>query len=118
MTSIYACINQGILYITQGCDYQDTVSLTQLDGSPYDLTGCTATGLVRDLTGGLAATFTCSIPNPTAGDIDIDFLAAQTALLTVASSVSNVWGIRITDPSGRRLPELQGGIMVTAGVVQ
>lgn len=119
MGAIYNCISQGVIQIIRGCDYDDVVSLSNLDGTPLDLTGYTATSQLRTYTGALAGNFECTISDPASGQIAVHMPAATTAGLSPSTPIApHVWGVRLTAGDSSVLPELQGGCLVVAGVVQ
>lgn len=119
MPAIYNCINQGVIQIIKGCDYHDTILLTNQDGTPTDLTGQTATSQLRTYAGALAGSFTCEIPEPLTGQIERHMHAAITATLSASTSMApHVHGTRLTGLDGSVQPELQGGALVVPGVVQ
>lgn len=118
MNNPYKCLNQAVIPITQGSDYNDTVQVNQANGTPVDLTGYTVRSQLRSVTGSLAATFTCTITSPATGVIARKLTAIVTTALTVTSGAGYVWGVELTAPDGSVIPEIQGGALVIAEVVK
>jgi hypothetical protein len=92
--------------------------VNQIGGAPLNLTGYAARGQVRDMNGGLVASFACTIPDPLTGVVARTIPAAETALLTPGTNIQHVWGLELTAPSGSVLPEIQGGVMISPEVVK
>jgi hypothetical protein len=113
----YSCLAQGIIPITQGSDYQDTVQINQDNGTPMDLTGYTVRSQLRRANGDLAATFACSVPTPTSGSISRSLTAVQTAALVPTATITYAWGVELVSANGFVM-EIQGGARVTAEVVK
>lgn len=114
----YTCYRQNIITVAQGSTYTDTVTLTQSNGSPLNLTGYTVRSQIRDAAGVLVGTFTCTVTDPTTGVIARSMAKTITAALVPSATIKHAWGIELTQPSGAVLPEIQGGVIVTPEVVQ
>jgi hypothetical protein len=105
----------NLITISQGSDCTGTLTLKQPDWTPIDLTGYSARGQVRDMSGALVASMVCTI---SASVVSWAISNAETAALIPAASPSYVWGIELTAPSGQILPEIQGTAQVTVEVVK
>lgn len=116
--SPYACTNRWVISITKGSTYKDYVTILDVDGNVFDLTGLTVNSQIRTLSGVLAGTFTCIVSNPTSGGINRILDKNTTELLTPALDVRHVWGIEVTALDGTVYPEIQGGVIVLDEVVK
>jgi hypothetical protein len=78
--------------IEQGATFLRTLTLKNSDDTPFDLTGYTARGQIRrnHRSGNVAASFTCTITDPTAGEIQIKLTAATTADLPIYDHVYDI----------------------------
>jgi hypothetical protein len=107
--------------IDAGSDYLLQVLDQNPDGTPVDLTGCTARMQLRrhagaatadlDLTSSPAAGITITAEE---GQIDVRITAAQTANL----SWSYVYALEVTGPGGYKDRLLQGLLVVAAGIIR
>lgn len=69
--------------IVQGNDYLHSVTLTSDGTTAVNITGRTYTAQVRDSTGTLILTLTCTVPTGTDGIVTISATDTLTAALTV-----------------------------------
>jgi len=103
------------LQLYQGDDFIATVTVSNADGSPADLTGCTAKAQIRkdvaDKQPSVATEFTTSVQSPV---INISLTHEQTLQL----NGDYVWDLQITDGSGAITTILAGGISVTQEVTR
>ena len=109
----------NVITISQGSTYNDTVTVSQSNGNPVDLTGYTVSSQLRTEDGVQVATFICTVATPASGVIARELTAEATAALTPTKKLipKHVWGVELTTPSGDVLPEIQGGALVDIEVV-
>jgi len=105
------------LQIDQGSDFTYDLSVTDTDGSPYDLTGFT---MVAKMAQGYSTTYprttlTCTVTEPTDGVITVSLIAEQTKALTAGRWVFDVVATH-ADSTVTRL--LEGIAIVTPSVVR
>lgn len=114
--SLYTCLSKNVIEMTKGSTFNDSVIISNPDGSPFNLTGCTVISQLRDYKmGSLIGTFTCTFGTPLTGLISRSLSAAVTSSLNTANSY--VWGLKVTKPDTSVLPEIQGGIRLINNVV-
>ncbi len=111
----------GTLNITvnQGGTFGPLVlTLKDSDGNAVNLTGYTASAQYRKTydSSEVLATFTCSIPSPTSGQITISLTDETTAALTAPAQ--GVWDLFITDASGASYRILAGTVTVLPRVTR
>lgn len=109
-------IQSNIVTIYQGADYSETVTIVDdaTGAAIPNFAAATVVSKLRDLSGNLAASFTCTVTGPTTFTRTLN--ETQTAALTSGTAVNHVWGIKITLADGTDLPEFQGGGFVMAAV--
>lgn len=99
------------LLVEQGATLTATLTVTNSDGTPFNLTGYTAAGKIRagytDDTALVSLTF--AIPSPATGVITLSLTAAQTAALPVTRGV---YDVTITSGS-TALRILQGSVTIS-----
>lgn len=117
MSELSKIILLNVIPMYKGSTYTDTVTLTQDDGSPMDLSGYTVRSQLKTKLGEPAASFVCSIPDPLTGVIVRVMSEDDTRLLTPSDKPSYVWGVELTDFYGNVSPEIQGGATVKPEVV-
>lgn len=109
------------LLIRQGADFGPvTATLTDPDGSPCDLTGCTFRGHIRRtrLSAELVAAFAFEIAaDPTTGVVAWGLDNATTAAIEAGETTRDrasryVYDIEMEDASGRVTPVLYGDVIV------
>lgn len=78
------------MQIFQGSYFQRIITYT-VDNLPFNLTGYTARGQIRaSPNSAVLLSFTCTIPNPTDGKINIEILATASAGVTLPSGVYDI----------------------------
>lgn len=120
MTTLGTKGEQLDILIRQGATFGlYTMTLTNPDTSPVNLTGCTIRAQVRKTYDAvdIAATFTCTVTTPASGIFTFEIPAAQTTLLTCGASETDeasqyVWDMEMVDSSGRVIPLLYGNAAV------
>ena len=114
----YICKQKNIIEVSTGGGFSATIEVADpATGEPLDLAGYEIIGQIRTLAGELAATFDITPPNPETGKRSMELPDSEAGQLTPYRDVQHVYGLRLTAPDGTRLPEIQGGVMVTLGVV-
>ena len=80
------------LFIEQGSDYVTTITLDDIDGIAFDLTGYTGKSQIRKsyYSANATAEFTITINNPTDGIIGINLNSANTANIAPGRYVYDV----------------------------
>ena len=85
------------------------------NGAPYDLTSYTIQSFVKaDFTSSVAATFSCTSPDPTNGVINIALTSQSSALLTGSCYF---YDLRITSGSTALYP-LEGKVVVSPSITK
>lgn len=114
----YSCVEDNVIEITRKSSFTLELIFENPDGTPLDLTGATAAAEIRSIaTGALQASFSSSILAPTTGIVKLVLEDEDTASLTAAQTIENVWGCMVSMPDGSVLPEIQGGVMIYQNVV-
>ena len=80
------------LFIEQGSDYITTITLDDVDGMPYDLSGFTAKSQIRKsyYSSNATAEFTITITDPVTGVIGLNLDSANTANIAAGRYVYDV----------------------------
>ena len=89
--------------------------------TPFNLTGCTIKAQLRDevINNTIAATFTCTSPNPTDGQISCVLTSVQTASLVFRGAFKNyVFDVEIIDIDGKVETIIQVNLVVRKGVTR
>lgn len=99
------------LFIEQGADYNITITIDDVDGLPFDLTGYTSKSQIRKsyYSANAAGQFTITIPTPTNGGIVLALPAANTANIAAGRYV---YDILIKDSSNNTTRVLEGIVNV------
>lgn len=109
------------LKIEQGATFEKTLNWKNPDGTPVDLTGCTARMHVRTKIGAPDKLLDLTTANGgivlggTAGTVQIVLTAAQTEALTWTTAVYDL-EVEFSNGFVRRL--IQGGVSVSPGVTR
>ena len=93
------------LFLEQGTTFTTTITLDDVDGVPYDLTGMAAKGQIRRsyYSANATATFIVNIPTPSEGGIILNLAANTTANIAAGryvydvEIVSNVETLRVLE---------------------
>jgi hypothetical protein len=95
------------LFIEQGTDYNTTITLDDVDGNPFNLTGYTGKSQVRKsyYSTNATAQFVISIPTPNNGGISLSLSSANTANI---SAGRYVYDVMIKDSSNNVTRVLEG----------
>lgn len=110
------------LLIQKGADYSVTVTLSNPDGTPMDLTGSTVIAQMRKRSDtDLVAAFTVVISNPTGGVFVFGLTHEQTTALVCGESLNEpksqyVWGMKLQDVIGGITPLFYGVVSVAREV--
>jgi hypothetical protein len=103
--------------IDQGTTFSSVVTVTGANGLVFDLTGYTAKGQIRKSYASTTSTaFTCTIPNPETGNINISLTATQTAALKAGRYLYDL-GVTRTE-NGKVLRVVEGQIDVNPRVTR
>lgn len=106
MPIIYADVVQNIqstykdIVIDQGSTFLDTITLKNVDDTPFDLTNYSVRGQLRkSYASSTAVNFTCQVTNATGGVFTMALTAAQTASLVTQNYMTTlfVYDIEIYD---------------------
>jgi hypothetical protein len=101
------------LQIRQGMDVENTLTLTNPDGTPLDLTGCTLTAKMRRTPTSTAVVFDTAITDAANGVARLDLTAEQTADLAPPAWS---WDLKLTDAAGKVRPLAYGHVVVVLEV--
>ena len=116
-----AALNEINDTITQGDSFVLSITYTDSNNNPIDLTGYTANMEVRDKPGGkiLCASATIgngiTIPNPALGVIEVNIPPSMTNNFVIPRSA---YQIQVTSNNGTATTIASGWFIVTAGVIQ
>ena len=80
------------LFLEQGSDYSTSITLTDVNGDPYDLTNYTAKSQVKKsyYSSNTKANFVITISDPTSGVVSISLDSANTANIAAGRYVYDV----------------------------
>lgn len=113
------------LKIRQGCTFRRTITYKVKDGAAIDITGATVRAKLRKtrLSSTVAATFTCTITNATAGQFEILLTDEQTAAITAGEKPTELtsryqWDCEIEWPNGDVTPIAFGSVNVLTEVTK
>ena len=103
------------IVIDQGADFNQTYNLENSANAPLDLTGYTATSVLKKHPQSLldTATFTCSFPNRTQGQLKISLGSTITPTLKPGRYS---YDVLLKDSSNLKSRIVEGSALVTAGV--
>lgn len=106
------------LVIDQGSDFIRTLDVAEDDGTATNLTGYSARAQIRKSKSSesVSASFTCTIPSPTAGRIVMELAAATSAALNSGRYYYDLEIFTSGDANVTRL--LQGEITLTQEVTR
>lgn len=105
------------LSIDQGTDFASAVSVTDSTGRVFDLTGYVATGQIRKSYSSLhAISFTCAIPSPTTGVIQLTLSSAVTGSMRAGRYLYDI-DITLTS-NGAVTRVVQGQVEINPGVTR
>lgn len=98
------------LFIEQGADYTTTITLDDVDGTAFDLTGYTSKSQIRKsyYSANTTAQFTITIPTPNNGGIVLALSSANTANI---SAGRYVYDVLIKDTSANTVTRVLEGIV-------
>ena len=100
----------GAYRVEQGATHMFTVTITNEDGSVYDLTGATAAAQIRETKASTSASdYTCTIDTAT-GVITCTMASTITDDITFTSGF---WDLELTETSGRVVRLLEGSVTVS-----
>lgn len=107
------------LNVRQGACFSFNVEISNPDATPVDLTGASATAMIRKLHGDAlaVATFTAAITLP--NSIELSLTAAETAAISAGEKVSDraslyVWDMEILWADGCVTSPLYGDVRIKA----
>ena len=103
--------------IDQGSTFSTSVSLTGNDNAAFDLTGYTASAQMRKAYGSntVSATFTCTIPSPTNGQVILRLTDEETSFLKAGRYV---YDVVVESIAGDRYRAIEGLATVNASVTR
>jgi hypothetical protein len=98
------------LFIEQGADYNTTITLDDVDGTPYDLTGYTGKSQIRKsyYSANATAQFTITINNPTNGELILGLSSSNTANIAAGRYV---YDVLIKDTTANTVTRVLEGIV-------
>jgi hypothetical protein len=100
----------GVYRVEQGATHTFTVTITNEDGSIYDLTGATAAAQIRETKASASASaYTCTI-NTTTGVITCTMANTITDDITFTSGF---WDLELTETGGKVVRLLEGTVTVS-----
>jgi hypothetical protein len=109
-------VSKANLDVVQGDDYVATVSVTNADGSPADISGYTAKAQIRqdvaDEARRVDVEITTAVASP---NVTLTIPHATTQTLTAASYV---WDLQLTSAGGQITTILAGTVIVTREVTR
>ena len=102
------------IVIDQGADFNQTYNLENSANAPLDLTGYTATSVLKKHPQSLldTATFTCSFPNRTQGQLKISLGSTITPTLKPGRYSYDI----LLNSGSLKTRVVEGSALVTAGV--
>lgn len=113
----------NIITIPQGSDVTGTITVKTPSIAdpavlvPMDLTGYVIRGKLRSLHGNEVGTIACTNPAPLTGVISFAISKTVSTPLVPAADVQHVWGFELVAADGTKIPEIQGGAIVTPRIV-
>lgn len=103
--------------IDQGTTFSSVIKVEGPTGLTYDLTGYTARGQIRkSYSSSRSVAFTCDIPTPSSGNINISLTAAQTAAMQAGRYVYDIEVVKTATGEVSRVVE--GQVEVSARVTR
>ena len=104
------------LFIDQGSDYVNVVTVESANGAPLDLTGYTARSQIRkSYTSSIAYNFTASIPNPQLGEISLSLTAAASEAIPAGRYL---YDVEITSDQNVKTRVVEGIATITPQITQ
>lgn len=105
------------LYMDQGADFSTGITLYSDNGiTPLNLTGYTfAAQMRKSFASSTAYTFTCSIPNPTTGQLILTMSAATTNGI---KSGRYLYDVEMVDTTNYKTRPIEGVVIVSAQITQ
>lgn len=99
------------LFVEQGADFVTTITLDDVDGAPFNLTGYTSKGQLKKSYYSANATgqFTITIPAPNTGGLVMELTSSNTANIAAGRYVYDVF---IKDSSNTVTKVLEGIVNV------
>ena len=105
------------LFLEQGSDYSTSITLTDVNGDPYDLTDYTAKSQVKKsyYSTNNTAVFTATINDAATGNVQISLSAANT---TSIKAGRYVYDVEVEDASGNISRIFEGIVNVLPNVTK
>lgn len=104
------------IFIDQGSDYSNIITVAASNGAPLNLTGYTVASQMRkSYSSSTAYNFTASIYNATQGKVRIQLLAAGSNAITPGRYL---YDLEVTSPSGSKTRVVEGIATVTPQITQ
>jgi len=99
------------IYIDQGSTYSSTIGVTNVDGTPFILTGYSARGQIRKSYNSQNATpFATNINVPSSGNVNISLTASQTRAM---KSGRYVYDVEVYNAGGYVLRIAEGQLEIS-----
>lgn len=104
------------LFVDQGADYSNIITVAATSGAPLDLTGYTVKSQMRkSYTSSTYYNFTASIYDAVNGKVRIQLTAAQSTLITPGRYL---YDIELTSGSGAKTRVIEGIVTVTPEITK
>lgn len=104
------------IYLDAGSDYSNIITLDSAGGAPLDLTGYTVKSQMRkSYSSSTVYTFTATIFNAVAGQIQLSMTASQTEVIPPGRWL---YDVEITSSTGARRRVVEGLVIVTPQITQ
>jgi len=104
------------LFVDQGSDYINVVTVESATGTPLDLTGYTAKSQIRkSYTSSISYEFTASIPNPLTGEVLISLSSTDSEEIPPGRYL---YDVEITSSLNIKTRVVEGIVTVTPQITQ
>lgn len=104
------------IFIDQGSDYSNIVTVTASNGQPLNLTGFTAASQIRkSYSSSIAYSFNASILSAAFGKVRLQLSAAQSEAIPPGRYL---YDVEVTSPSGAKTRVVEGIATITPQITQ
>ena len=104
------------IFIDQGSDYSNIVTVTASNGQPLNLTGFTAASQIRkSYSSSIAYSFNASILSAAFGKVRLQLSAAQSEAIPPGRYL---YDVEVTSPSGSKTRVVEGIATITPQITQ
>lgn len=104
------------IFIDQGSDYSNIVTVTASNGQPLNLTGFTASSQMRkSYSSSIAYSFNASILSAAFGKVRLQLSAAQSEAIPPGRYL---YDVEVTSPSGAKTRVVEGIATITPQITQ